>query len=152
MKAVAVLPLTTTAQSEATDAFLEGITEGLITALSAFRSLRVISRVSAMQYRNTVKPIATIASELNVDVILAGSVGEHETGGLSVSLELVEAANATRLWSETYRFDRRDILDAQEQIAHAVAQHIRPGSTPKHKARQGQSISREGHDAYLKGR
>jgi eukaryotic-like serine/threonine-protein kinase len=152
-RSIAVLPIPTTMTSETSDALSEGMTDGLITALSALPALRVISRVSAMRYKGTTTPLPAIAAELRVDLILMGSLQEDlVTSGFSLALEVVEARNESRLWSGTYLFDRRDILTVQERVAHDIAQRIRLGSTPKTRTSPRRPVSRDGYDAYLRAR
>ena len=48
------------------------MTEELINDLSSIGALRVISRNSAMSYKNAHKPLPEIARELNVDAVVEG--------------------------------------------------------------------------------
>jgi len=60
-------------------------------------SLRVISRISAMQYRAKRKSAPEIAGELHVDALVEGSVarsGNH----VRITAQLIEAKNDRHLW------------------------------------------------------
>src|SRR5207249_7541356 len=70
IKSIAVLPLTDLSGDPGQQFFCDGITEALTVVLSQFRSLRVISRTSAMQYQTARKPMPEIARDLDVDGVL----------------------------------------------------------------------------------
>ena len=76
---IAVLPLVNMSGDASQDYYADGMTDELITALARNRSLRVVSRTSAMQYKGVNKPLRDIAQSLGVDGILEGSVAR--TGG-----------------------------------------------------------------------
>jgi serine/threonine-protein kinase len=152
-RSIAVLPIVTTLKSDGSDALSEGVTDGLITALSALPGLRVISRLSAMRYKGSTTPLRAIAAELNVDLLLTGSLQEDAgSGGFSLALEAVEARDESRLWAGTYLFDRRDILAVEERVAHDIAKRIRLGTAPRTKTAHRRPVSRDGYDAYLRAR
>ena len=74
-KSLAVLPFENLSEEKDANAFFaDGVHEDLLTNLSYIRDLRVVSRTSVMQYRNTTKPISQIGQELRVAYILEGSV------------------------------------------------------------------------------
>jgi TolB-like protein len=63
---------------QANEYFSDGLTEEVITRLSAVPELKVISRTSAMHYKGTEKPLGQIADELNVVHVLEGSVRQSD--------------------------------------------------------------------------
>ena len=71
---LAVIPLSNLSGDPSQDYFAEGMTDQLITRLGQISSLRVISRMSVIQYRGTRKPLPQIALELNVDAVVEGTV------------------------------------------------------------------------------
>ncbi len=73
-QAIAVLPLDNFSRDPADAYFAQGMTEVLISDLAQIKGWRVISRTSTEAYRNTGKSIAQIGNELNVDLIVEGSV------------------------------------------------------------------------------
>ncbi len=88
---IAVLPLKNLSGDIQQDYLADGITELLTAELSKTLRIRVTSRTSAMQYRNTDKPLPVIARELNVDAVLEGSV-VRSGNRLRVTAQLVQGA------------------------------------------------------------
>ena len=81
---LAVLPFRTIGGTEDDAYFGEGITDDIITGLSRSRSLYVIARNSMLRYRDRVKDLRQIATELNVRYVLDGSVRRQTTRLLSM--------------------------------------------------------------------
>ena len=109
IESLAVLPLVNIAGDPEQEYFVEGMTETLIAELSKIRALRVISRTSVMQYKDTRKALSEIAAELGVDAVIEGSVlrsGEQ----VRITVQLVEANPERHLWAQTYDRELRDIL------------------------------------------
>jgi TolB-like protein/Flp pilus assembly protein TadD len=150
---LAVLPLTNISGDPSQDYFADGMTEELTTTLAKISSLKVISRVSAMRYRKTTKPLPQIAKDLNVDAVIAGSV-ERSGDRVKITAQLVEASSDHHLWAESYNRDLKDVLSVQDEVAAAIAREIRIQITPQereHLASKG-SFSPEANDAYWRGR
>jgi TolB-like protein/DNA-binding winged helix-turn-helix (wHTH) protein len=74
IRSLAVLPLENLSGDPSQDYFADGMTDELITRLAQMSALRVISRTSVMTYKNARKPLPEIASKLNVDAVVEGSV------------------------------------------------------------------------------
>ena len=71
---IAVLPFRNTSGDPDAQSFTDGVHDDLLTQLSKIRSLKVISRTSVEEYRETTKSIPEIGQELGVDNILEGGV------------------------------------------------------------------------------
>ena len=80
---LAVLPLRDLTGDPGQQYFVDGMTEAITASLAQIRSLKVISRTSAVQYDGAKKPLRDIAHELGVDAIVEGSVAAPETGSAS---------------------------------------------------------------------
>jgi TolB-like protein/Tfp pilus assembly protein PilF len=133
--------------------FADGMTDQLITDLAKVGSLRVVSRTSVMRYKGTRKGLPEIASELNVDAIVEGSV-TRSGQRVRVTAQLIQAPTDLHLWAETYDRDLGDILKLQGEVADVIAGQVRAQLTPTQKAlvRRGQAVNPDAYDAYLKGR
>ncbi|MHC4535865.1 MAG: protein kinase domain-containing protein [Planctomycetota bacterium] len=86
--------------------FADGISEEIISRLSAIHTLGVISRTSAIKYKNSNKDIKEIGEELDVEYVLEGTVRwERPSEGPSrvrVTPQLIRVSDDTNLWSERY--------------------------------------------------
>ena len=120
---VAVLPFST--PSAETDYFGEGITEEIVSALSANRALLVISRNSTLRYRASTSGSAEIAAELGVRYLLTGSVRRQDRQ-LRISAELVDAPADRVLWAERFDGADEDLFAFQARIAASIAAAIDP--------------------------
>ena len=84
IRSLAVLPLENLSGDPEQEYFVDGMTDALIADLAKIGALRVISRTSAMRYKETEKPLPEIARELNVDAVVEGadlSVGSRRVPG-----------------------------------------------------------------------
>ena len=153
IRSLAVLPLQNLSGDPSQEYFADAMTEALITDLAQISALRVISRTSTMRYKGTDKPLPEIARELGVQAIIEGSVlraGDQ----VRIRAQLIDAANDTHLWAQTYDRDLRDVLAVHRDVAQAVAGEIRIKLSPQEAARLGsrKPVNPEAYDAYLRGR
>jgi serine/threonine-protein kinase len=153
IRSLAVLPLRNLTRDPEEEFFSDATTEALITSLAQIRSLKVISRTSAMRYKQTDKPLPAIASELGVDGIVIGSI-QRTPKRVRVSVQLVHASSDANLWARDYDRDASDMLLLQSEVARSIADEIRANITPaeQKRLRRAQSRSAEAQDAYLLGR
>jgi TolB-like protein/DNA-binding winged helix-turn-helix (wHTH) protein len=152
IQSLAVLPLVNLSSDVGQDFFADGMTEELTTDLGKIGALRVISRTSAMRYKDTKEPLSEIARELNVDAVVEGTVarsGSH----LRVTANLVQASPEKHLWAETYEREVGDALTLQGEIAQAVAREIQVKLTQQeqHILAAARPVNPEAYDIYLRG-
>ena len=150
-RSIAVLPMENLSGDPSQEYFADGFTEELVTELAQVHSLRVISRTSVMQYKGTNKPLPQIARELQVDLVLEGSV-LRSGNRVRVTAQLINAPNDTHLWAHTYDADVKDVLDLQSQISRAIVDDVRLDLSPEERQRLAvvPAIDPEAHDLYLK--
>jgi adenylate cyclase len=112
---VAVLPFKNTGGAEF-DYFSDGVTEDIITNLSKFHNLFVISRGSSFTYKGKNLPARQIGKELGVRYIADGSV---RTAGnrIRISVQLVDTEKDQTLWTERYDRNLDDIFEVQDEIS-----------------------------------
>jgi TolB-like protein/DNA-binding winged helix-turn-helix (wHTH) protein/Tfp pilus assembly protein PilF len=153
LKSLAVLPLENLSGDKDQEYFADGMTDELIAHLAKIRSLRVISRTSAMEYKGTHKPLSEIAHDLNVDAVVEGTV-LRSGDRVRITAELVQVATDRHLWAETYESPMGDILTLQNQVATAIANEIRIELTPAEQEQLASThaVSKESYEDYLKGR
>ena len=145
---VAVLPLSNLSGDSSQEYFADGMTDELITALAKNRSLRVVSRTSAMQYKGVKRPLPDIARELNVDGILEGSI-ERTPNSVHMTVQLIYAPTDSHVWAESYDRDLNHAYSLPEDLARTIAKEVKAATSPAPPQRY---INPEAHDAYLHGR
>src|SRR5205809_6877813 len=98
-KSVAVLPFENLSEEKSNVYFADGVQDEILTDLAKIADLKVISRVSVMQYKSGVPRNARqIARELGVANILEGRVQRDGTR-VRVSAQLLAARNDAHLWA-----------------------------------------------------
>jgi serine/threonine-protein kinase len=149
---IAVLPLQNLSPDPGQEYFSDGMTEAIIKELSQIKALRVISRTSAMRYKNTDKTIPQIARELGVDAVVEGSVLRAD-GDVRVTAQLIAADPERHLWAEDFTRSFENVLLLQSEVAQAIAGEIRIAVTPNERERiaQARRVDPEAHEAYLRG-
>lgn len=150
---IAVLPLQNLSGDPSQDYFADGITDALITQLAKLHGLRVISRTSIMQYKNSHKPLPEIARDLSVDAVVEGSVS-RAGNRVRVTAQLVDARADRHLWAEEYDRDLRDVLNLQSELAHVIAERVDANISPQERlmmARVG-AVEPAAYESYLRGR
>lgn len=148
-----VLPLENLSGDKEQDYFADGMTDDLIANLAKIHSLRVISRSTAMAYKGTHKPLPQIATELNVDAVVEGTV-MRVGNRVRITAELVQVSTDQHLWADTYESPIGDVLALQNRVSSAIVDQIRINLTKEDKERLAQkpSVSPEAYEDYLKGR
>jgi TolB-like protein/Flp pilus assembly protein TadD len=133
--------------------FADGMTEELIGRLSNIHGLRVISRTSAMHFKNTQLSVPEIAKTLGVDAIVEGSV-IREGSQIRVHAQLIRGATDEHIWAEEYQREYRSLLALQEEVARNIAERIEISLTPQERASLASTypVSPEAYEDYLKGR
>jgi TolB-like protein/Flp pilus assembly protein TadD len=119
---IAVLPFANLSGDDATQPFVDGIHDDLLTQLSKIRALTVISRTSVLEYRNTTKNVRDIAGELGVGTVLEGGV-QRAGERYRINVQLIDADTDAHLWAEQYsgELTTANIFDVQSRIATSIA-------------------------------
>jgi serine/threonine protein kinase/Tfp pilus assembly protein PilF len=149
---LAVLPLENLSGDPDQEYFSDGMTEALITELSRIKALKVISRTSVMQFKNSRKSLPEIAGQLNVAAVVEGSILKAGDK-VRITAQLIDAESDRHLWAESYERNLRDILTVQKEVAKAIALQIKTNLTPAEEdiLNKETSIDPAAHEAYLKG-
>lgn len=119
-KSVAVLPFADESSDQSQPYFADGLSQDLITALSQFGNLKVISRHSSFQFRHSRKSSVEIGRALGVAHLLEGSV-RRQGDRVRISMTLVNAADGSIVWSHRYDRPYKDLFALQDAIVKAVA-------------------------------
>jgi TolB-like protein/Tfp pilus assembly protein PilF len=133
---IAVLPFDNRSKLEDDAFFVDGIHDDILTQLSRVSALKVISRTSVEQFRETKLPIKSIAEQLGVRSILEGGV-QRAGDRVRVNVQLIDANTDAHLWAETYDRDltAANIFAIQSELASAIAGALKAALTPAEMAR-----------------
>ncbi len=101
-KSIAVLPLSNRSANEEDVFFVDGMHDDILTQISKISALKVISRTSVMEYRNTTKNLKTIGQELGAATVLEGGV-QRAGDRVRINVQLIDAATDEHLWAELIR-------------------------------------------------
>jgi len=150
---LAVLPFQNLSADREQDFFCDGITEEMIAELGKLDPdhLGVIARTTTALYKNAGKTIGQIRQELGVDYVLEGSI-RRAGNRIRITAQLVQAADMTHLWAESYDREVADVLVIQSEVAMKIARSLtlalnRPRAEP------GQTTaSFPAYELYLRGK
>jgi len=119
---IAVLPFVNLSVDPGQEFFADGLAEDILTGLSRFRDLFVISRNSTFRYKGKAVDVRTVARELSVQFLLEGSV-RRAGDTVRVTVQLIDANTDRHIWAD--RYDRRleDIFAIQDDVTSSIICH-----------------------------
>ena len=150
IRAFLVLPFENLTGDVTQNYFVDSVTDALTVNLAQVEGLEVISRTTALQYRQTGKRLSEIGRELPVNGIVSGTVVRSGTG-VRITAQLGRVATDRVEWGKAYEGELSHMLDLQQRIASDVAVAAGLAPPPSHSRRAAQTIAAEAYDAYLKG-
>jgi adenylate cyclase len=116
---IAVLPLVNMSGEPEQEFFADGLTEDIITELSRFRDLLIISRNSTFVHKGKAVKVQEVARELDVEYVLEGSV--RKVGDrVRVTVQLIDAQTDRHIWAERYDRKLEDIFAIQDEVTGAI--------------------------------
>ena len=116
---IAVLPLVNMSGDPEQEFFADGLTEDIITELSRFHDLLVISRNSTFVHKGKAVKVQEVAREFGVDYVLEGSV--RKAGDrIRVTVQLIDAETDRHIWAERYDRQLEDIFAIQDEMTRAI--------------------------------
>lgn len=155
-KSIAVLPFRNDSPSDSNTYFINGIMEEVLNNLQKIEDVRIISRTSVEQYRDSPKTIPQIGRELGVNYIVEGS-GQRYGNSFRVNVKLIRAKRETNLWGRQYEQLIRkpeDIVNVQTTIAQSIVSELKGTITPDEKMLMEKipTSDLKAYDHYQKGR
>jgi TolB-like protein/tetratricopeptide (TPR) repeat protein len=154
VRSIAVLPFANMSTDAENEAFSDGLTEELLNVLAQVKGLRVPARTSSFAFKNVHQDITTIGRQLDVEVLLEGSVRKAGSR-LKVTAQLISVADGSHMWSETYDRDLTDVFAIQEEIAEAIVQQLLPrfaGGSSSAPLVRPTTDDMDAYESYLQGR
>ncbi|MDQ3042724.1 MAG: tetratricopeptide repeat protein, partial [Acidobacteriota bacterium] len=130
----------------------DGLSENLINTLSRLPQLKVIARSSSFKYRGENIDIQDAARKLGVGAILTGRV-VRRVDDLQISVELINAADNTRIWGDIYNRKVSAALSVQEEIAHAVSEKLQLNLSGAQERQMAKQITDnpQAYQSYMNG-
>ena len=133
---IAVLPFDNRSTLEDDAFFVDGIHDDILTQLSKISALKVISRTSVEQFRDTKLTIKDIAARLGVKNILEGGV-QRAGDRVRIHVQFIDASSDAHLWAESYdrELTAANIFGIQSELASAIAVALRAALSPAEQTR-----------------
>ena len=150
---ILVLPFINMSNDPEQEFFSDGLTEEIISNLSKLHNMRVISRTTSMQYKNTTKDIKTIRNETDSSYILEGSV-RKSGNDLRITAQFIDANRDIHLWADTYRGMVQDVFEIQDKVSAKIVEALRMQLTheEKNNLHKRFTANTEAYQLYLQGR
>jgi len=152
---IAVLPFTSRSTDPENVLFADGIHDDLLTRLANIGALKVISRTSVMEYRDTTKNLREIALELGVGTVLEGAV-QRVGNNVRINAQLIDAETDEHLWARTYdrQLNVQNIFAIQSEISEAITGALRATLTRDEQTRLASVPTNDmaAYSLYMQGR
>jgi serine/threonine-protein kinase len=150
---IAVLPFANMSPEPGQDYFCDGLAEEILNALSKIRDFRVVARTSVFSFKGKNVDIRDIGRTFDADSVLEGSV-RKKGDRVRITVRLVNVADGTQLWSESYDRDLVDIFAVQEEITLAILDkfQFKLRASEKERLLKRYTENVEAYEDYLKGR
>jgi len=116
---IIVLPFSNMSGDAEQEFFADGLTEDILTDLSRFHELFVISRNTSFKYKGQAVDVKKVARELGVQYVVEGSV-RKAASRVRVSVQLIDAEADAHIWAERYDRELDDIFAIQDQVTTAI--------------------------------
>ena len=152
---IAVLPFTSRSTDPDNQLFADGIHDDLLTRIANIAALKVISRTSMMEYRDTTKNLRQIAEELGVGTILEGAV-QRIGDNVRINAQLIDATTDEHIWAKTY--DRQlsavNLFAIQSEISEEISRALKATLTNEEQLRLANvpTDSLAAYNLYTQGR
>ena len=126
--------------------FCEGFSEDLITVLSKYSKLLVVSGNASFTYRDKSKSPKEIGKELGVRYILEGSVRKLGQK-VRIGAKLISADRENTIWSHNFDFTIDEMFDIQDELVETIVSTI-VGHVDDEEVKQLVRVKPDNHTAY----
>ena len=120
---VAVLMFKNLSNDEEQEYFCEGFSEDLLSMLSRFNKLVVISSHASFSYKEKKKNFKEIGEELGVKYVIHGSVRKLGSR-MRINANLISTNNEANIWSNNFDLSVDEVFDVQDKIAEEMVATI----------------------------
>ena len=148
---IAVLPFQNLSGDPEQEYFADGTVEDIVTALSRFRNLFVISRNSSFTYKGHAVEVKQVGRELGVRYVLEGSV-RKAANRVRIAAQLIDAATGGHIWADRFDGALENIFELQDQVTERVVGAIAPKleRAEIERASRKPTESLDAYDCYLR--
>jgi len=152
---IAVLPFTSRSTDPQNQLFADGIHDDLLTRLANVSALKVISRTSVMEYRDTTKNLREVGEELGVGVVLEGAV-QRVGDSVRINAQLIDATTDEHIWAKSYdrQLSMANLFAIQSEISAEIAAAMSAALTDEEQLRLANipTDSLAAYNLYTQGR
>ena len=152
---IAVLPFTSRSTDPQNQLFADGIHDDLLTRLANISALKVISRTSVMEYRDTTKNLKQIGEELGVGVVLEGAV-QQAGDSVRITAQLIDANNDEHIWANSYdrQLSMANLFAIQSEISDEITRALQTALSDEEQLRLASipTNSLAAYNLYTQGR
>ena len=120
---VAVMFFKNLSNDEEQEYFCEGFSEDLLSMLSRYNKLVVISSHASFAYKEKSKSFREIGKELGVRYVIHGSVRKLGPR-MRINANLVSTENEKSIWSNNFDLKVEEVFDVQDKIAEEIVSTI----------------------------
>lgn len=123
---IAVLPFASRSTDPQNQLFVDGIHDDLLTRLANVSALKVISRTSVMEYRDTTKNLRQVADELGVGTVLEGAV-QRDGDTVRITAQLIDASTDDHIWADSYdrKLSAANLFAIQSEISAEITRALK---------------------------
>jgi TolB-like protein len=147
-----VLPFRMLRPDPDTDFLAFSLADALTLSLSGLTSLVVRSSMAATRFTGDAVDPKKIAAEVDVDVILTGTLLR---GGdqIRVTSQLTDTSTGTLLWSDTAQAAVGDLFQLQDELARRIVESLKLPLTSQDQRLMGRDVpaNARAYDYYLRG-
>ena len=149
---IAVLPFDDMSETPGQGYFCDGITEDIITSLSKFRELFVISRNSSFVFKGKSFTAQQAGRELGVRYLLEGSV-RRSGSRVRITTQLIDAPADRHLWAERYDRELTDLFEVQDEVTRVIvaALAVQVEEAERSRVRRVETADLEAYGFLLRG-
>ena len=133
---IAVLPFTSRSMDPENQLFADGIHDDLLTRLANIGALKVISRTSMMEYRDTTKNLRQVGQELGVGTVVEGAV-QRVGDNVRITAQLIDASTDEHIWAKAYdrQLSAANLFAIQSEISAEITRALQATLTDEEQSR-----------------
>jgi TolB-like protein/tetratricopeptide (TPR) repeat protein len=152
-KSIAVLPFRSLSDDPDKQYLADGVMDAILLHLSKIEELRVMSRTSVEQYRDTDKTVTEICEELDVAFLLEGNFRKYGDQARLI-VQLIQPGKEDHVWANKYDREWKDIFAVESEVAQSIAAELQAVITPEEKQliEKIPTTNLTAYDFYQRGR